>query len=330
LFLAMLREQSAANPERMQRALKGLRRYQQAERAPPPPLMPAVAAAGGAAIRDYGGAGPPVLFVPSLINPPTILDLSAERSLLRWLAAQSGRRVLLLDWGWPDEARASLSVAGHVERILLPLMASLNEPANLVGYCLGGTMTVAAARLAPARGVAAIAAPWHFDGFPQDSRASLGRLWTGSRPTVDALGVLPMEVLQSAFWSLDPDRTVAKFEEFAGMGEEQARSFVALEDWANNGAPVSGAAARELFEDFFAADLPGAGRWRVGGETIEPAELTVPLLNIVSTSDRIVPAASAMRCGERLELALGHVGMVVGSRARAMLWEPLAAWLGSH
>ncbi len=323
----MLRERSAANPDLMRRGLEGLRRYQQAERTPPPPLMPAIATADGAAIRDYGGAGRPVLFVPSLINPPSILDLNEERSLLRWLAARGGRHVLLLDWGWPGPGRASLSVAGHVERILLPLIAGLDEPPDLVGYCLGGTMAVAAAQRAPARGVTAIAAPWHFSGFPQDSRASLGRLWTDARPAVEALGLLPMEVLQAAFWSLDPARTVAKFEDYAGLEGEAAASFVTLEDWANEGAPVSGAAARELFEDFFAADLPGAGRWQVGGEAIDPARLTIPLLNIVSTTDRIVPHASAMRGGERLDLALGHVGMVVGSKAKAMLWEPLAGWL---
>ena len=62
----------------------------------------------------------------------------------------------------------------------------------------------------------------------------------------------------------------------------------------------------------------GAGRWRVAGDAIDPESLAMPLLNIVSTTDRIVPAATAVRAGERLDLALGHVGMVVGSRARAI------------
>ena len=66
--------------------------------------MPAVAEAHGAALRDYGGEGRPVLFVPSLINPPNVLDMG-DRSLLRWLAGQ-GRRVLLLDWGWPGRTGA--------------------------------------------------------------------------------------------------------------------------------------------------------------------------------------------------------------------------------
>jgi poly[(R)-3-hydroxyalkanoate] polymerase subunit PhaC len=325
LFLDMLRSETAGNPARMKTALAGLRRYQEAGRAPAPAPMPALAQAHGATLRDYGGDGPPVLFVPSLINPPNVLDMG-DRSLLRWLTGE-GRRVLLLDWGWPGEDRREMSVAGHVEQILLPLMRGLGAPADLVGYCLGGTMALAAAQTGPVRSVATIAAPWHFEGFPDEARASLAKLWTDASPTVAALGLLPMEVLQCAFWSLDPARTVAKFEAFATLEGEEAETFVRLEDWANDGPPVAGAAAREMFEGLFREDLSGTGRWSVGGATADPGSLACPLLNIVSTTDRIVPAATAPRAGERLDLALGHVGMVVGSRARPMLWEPLAGWL---
>ncbi len=321
----MLQAETAANPDRMRRALAGLARYQQAERSAPPAPMPAIAAIEGASLRDYGGKGPPVLFVPSLINPPSVLDLG-EKSLLRWLAAR-GYRILLMDWGWPDAARSAFSVAAHVERILLPLMDALNEPADLVGYCLGGTMAAAAARPGGARGLATIAAPWHFNGFDNESRAALARLWDQSRTVADALGVLPMEVLQSAFWNLDPARTVAKFEAFSAMSGDQAAAFVALEDWANDGPPLPKAAAREMMEDLFGADLTGTGQWRVAGETVDPARIEAPMLHVVSTTDRIVPHASAFRSGARLDLALGHVGMVVGSRGREALWEPLAAWL---
>lgn len=321
----MLRGETAASPSRMRAALKGLRRYQEAERPPPPPPMPVLGQAHGAALRDYGGEGPLVLFVPSLINPPNVLDMG-DRSLLRWLSGQ-GRRVLLLDWGWPGEDRRALSVAGHVKQILLPLMRGLGAPVDLVGYCLGGTMALAAAQLGPARSVATLAAPWHFDAFPDEARDKLGTLWAGAQPAVRALGLLPMEVLQCAFWSLDPARTIAKFEAFAALEGAEALTFVMLEDWANDGPPVAGAAAREMFESLFRDDASGAGKWEVGGEVIDPAALTIPLLNIVSTTDRIVPAATAPRAGERLDLALGHVGMVVGSRAKEVLWEPLAAWL---
>jgi polyhydroxyalkanoate synthase len=323
----MLRRETEGSPERLAGALAGLRRYQEAPRAAPPAPPSAVADRLGAKVRDYGGSGPAVLFVPSLINPPSILDLPG-RSLLRWLAADGRVRPLLLDWGWEVEARSTLSVAGHVEEVLLPLIAALGERPALVGYCLGGTMALAAAGPSGAPAVAAVAAPWRFSGFPPDARATLARLWESSAATSRALGCLPMEVLQSAFWSLDPARTVAKFEAFAEMaeGSAEARAFVTLEDWANDGPPLPNEAARELFEDLFGRDVTGRGEWRLA----DPGALPCPFLDVVSTSDRIVPAASATGAGERLELAQGHVGMVVGGRAKAALWEPLAGWLSRH
>ncbi len=320
-----MRSKTAANPQQLARVLAGLRRYQEAPRAAPLEDAPVLAERMGAALRDYGGDGPDILFVPSLINPPNVLDLG-DRSLLRWLASQ-GRRVLLLDWGWPGEDRHRLSVGGHVEEILLPLMATLGRAPDLAGYCLGGTMAVAAAQLGGARSLVTIAAPWRFDGFPMGERERLVDLWQGSKAVAERLGVLPMEALQVAFWSLDPERTVSKFEEFAGLEGQVAASFVALEDWANDGPPIAAAAAREMFEDLLGTDLPGSGRWRVGGEVINPVSLPCPLLNIVSTTDRIVPAACAIPAGERIDLARGHVGMVVGSKAREELWKPLASWL---
>jgi polyhydroxyalkanoate synthase len=325
VFLDLLREQTRGDAARMQGALAGLRRYQEAPRGRQGRPMPALAARHGASLRDYGGSGPDLLFVPSLINPPSVLDMG-RRSLLRWLAGR-GRRVLLLDWGWPGAERSGLGVAGHVEEILLPLMRALGKPPDLAGYCLGGTMAAAAAQLGGARSLTLIAAPWRFACFGEAERRELAQLWERSRALAARLGVLPMEVLQCAFWSLDPARTVAKFEQLARANESALRAFVTLEDWANDGPPLSFAAARELLEDFFAADLPGSGRWRVGGQPIDPAALPCPILNIVSATDRIVPAASAAAAGERLELARGHVGMVVGSRAKAELWEPLHAWL---
>ncbi|HEY0117045.1 MAG TPA: alpha/beta hydrolase, partial [Allosphingosinicella sp.] len=97
MFLDLLRRRTADAPDRMQRALAGLRRYQEARRPRTRPAMPVLASRLGASLRDYGGTGPDLLFVPSLINPPTVLDLG-RRSLLRWLSRR-GRRILLLDWG---------------------------------------------------------------------------------------------------------------------------------------------------------------------------------------------------------------------------------------
>ncbi len=47
-----------------------------------------------------------------------------------------------------------------------------------------------------------------------------------------------------------------------------------------------------------------------------------------------MPPASAralvakLKKADALEVQLGHIGMVVGGRAKTELWEPLAGWLG--
>jgi polyhydroxyalkanoate synthase subunit PhaC len=324
----MLRNETAESPERMKAALQGLRAYQHAPRLAGLAAMPEVARVGRACLRDYGGKGPPLVFVPSLINPPDILDIDADRSLLRWLSGQ-GVRPLLLDWGAPLESERDLDMAGHVETMLLPLLDALGEPAGLAGYCLGGTMAVAAAALRPVSRLVLIAAPWRFGAYPPDTLAALDELWTHSNAAAEAIGMLPMDVLQAAFWRLDPARTIEKFIRFGTLDptDRQAQSFVRLEDWANDGPPLTFGAARELFDDLFASDLPGRGAWRVDGQPIDPATLNIPIFEITSMADRIVPAATTPDRGTRLDLSLGHVGMIVGGRAREMLWEPLAAWL---
>lgn len=328
----MLRSETAASPDRRQRALAGLAAFQQADRGLPRLMARVVRRQGRVRLRDYGGTGTPIVFVPSLINPPFILDLDDGNSLLRWLAVQlspGAGRVMMIDWGTPDVAARDLDVTGHVERLLLPLLRRLDAPPVLVGYCLGGTMAAAAAASLPVAGLAMIAAPWRFGGFGDAARARIAALWSAARPVCDRMGLVPMEVLQSGFWQLDPGRTIAKYERFAGLAPDSraARDFVALEDWANAGAPLPYATGRQLFEDFVARDLPGEGQWTVGGTAVDPRRVAAPAIDFVSMSDRIVPAASAAGLPDRRELSAGHVGMVVGSRARAELWEPLADWI---
>ena len=328
LFLDMLRSETAADPDRMAAALAGLDAYQQAPRPAPPSPMPALATAGRASLRYYGGRGRMVVFVPSLINPPAILDLP-DRSLVRWMARQ-GFRVALLDWGIPGVADRDMDMTGHIESLLIPLIEQLDEPPVLVGYCLGGTMALAAVCATAVAGLALIAAPWRFAGYGATAPTMLD-MWAAAKPTCEALGVLPMEVLQAGFWRLDPARTIGKYEAFGRFDPdgERARAFVRLEDWANAGEPLPLAAARDLFERFIDGDRPGAGEWTVRGTQIAPGRLACPAVEFVSATDRIVPAATAAGLADRRDLGLGHVGMIVGGRARAMVWEPLAHWIAS-
>jgi polyhydroxyalkanoate synthase len=325
LFLELVRMVSEQEPHLAADALKGLAKYEQMPRPLTHRERPPIAHAGPSTLRDCGGSGAPVVLVPSLINPPGVLDLDEHVSLASAVAAM-GRHAVLLDWG-PAQDRRELDIAGHVTELLLPLIRELEKPPALIGYCLGGTMAVAAANLIPMERVATLAAPWRFSAYSEESRNSLLRLWETTKRAAQDLGALPMEVLQSAFWSLDPKRTVAKFAGFASADAESAgaRCFVTLEDWANEGEPLPYSAARELIEDLFGRDLPGTGGWHVGGRTMTD-KIASRLLNITASGDRITPAATAP-AGETLQIGSGHVGMIVGS-SRTKLHDTLAQFLG--
>jgi polyhydroxyalkanoate synthase len=332
------------DPQLRARAFAGLRRFQSAPRDFGAEPRMIVAQHGRASLQTRPrnqalarSGGAPVLLVPSLINPPDVLDLTPRRSLLRHLLRE-GHDAYLLDWGVPDAAvDRTCDLAGHVETLLLPLIAQFRRPPILIGYCLGGTLVIGAATCmaavgAPAPALATIAAPWDFAQYDADFHAQIERVWAQSKSGCEALGLVPMEVLQTGFWSLDPERTIRKYADFGDLdaGSLAYQGFLTLEDWANEGAPLTLAAGLDLIERCYGANLPGTGAWLVGGTAVDPAALACPTLAIASTSDRIVPAAATPPADTRLDLSLGHVGMMIGSRAEAMLWAPLANWVAAQ
>jgi polyhydroxyalkanoate synthase len=344
LFLDILWRETHGDPALRQRAFAGLARYQEAERPPPPPPPRAAASVQNTRLLHYGTengrkmhnsqsltARTPVVFIPSLINPPTVLDLSEQQSMLRYLASL-GHDPWLIDWGAPGAEENALDLTGHVERKLAPLIQTIGRPVILAGYCLGGTLALGLATIAPVAAVAAIASPWNFDGFPTDAREEVARLWKGAKPVCARLGYVPMEVLQSGFWSLDPARTIRKYAAFGDMkhGSHAEQAFLALEDWANEGPPLTYTAGEQLFEHLYAGNATGLDQWSIGGRHVSIRDLSCPTLSIASLTDRIVPATSAPALDENWTLGLGHVGMIVSGRAREALWNPLSGWLSKH
>lgn len=316
----------ADDPARLRAVLSGLRRYQAAPTALPRAAAREIARIGSVSLQDHGGAGPMVIIIPSLINPAHVLDLAPGNSLLAGLAAR-GLNPVLVDWG----ETAPLGIEALIAERLVPIIAGLGRPVALAGYCLGGTLALAAAALLGpvATRVALLATPWHFTGYG-DARARLADWWARTEPLANQLGVLPIELLQPAFWALDEAGVAAKYARLAAAPADAIAGFAALEDWSNTGAPLSLATARTLAETLYRDDAPGRGRWCIAGQPIDPAALGIPILDIIASRDRIVPpgaALSTLGIGTALPLDAGHVGMVVGGRAPWLLWDPLAEWL---
>jgi polyhydroxyalkanoate synthase len=308
------------------------------------PDPPVLWAEGGTRLLDFGPAeGRPVLLVPSLVNRHYVLDLAEGNSLARWLAGQ-GVRPLLVDWGWPDEAARAFTltdyVAGRLDRALdAALAANDGGSVGLAGYCMGGLL---AAALALRRGEAIdrlvfLATPWDFHAEAESRARALGASLPLYAPVMQALGYLPIDAIQALFLGLDPWLGWTKFRRFAGLDpdSDQAKAFVALEDWLNDGVPLAAPVAAECLAGWYGANSPARADWRIAGEAVDPARLTQPSLHLIPRGDRIVPPGSARALAEAMPQArveeppLGHIGMVVSSRARQQVWPMLAAFLAS-
>ncbi len=334
LFLSLLSRRLGHDPQRLQAALEGVRRYQQAPSLPAQPPLPVAARRGGVRLLSAGGpvGAAPLVLIPSLINAPVVLDLAPDRSLVRYLAA-AGHRVFLLDWGTMGLSERRLGLAGLVSTRLMPLLQPLGPRVKLAGYCLGGTLALAAAQLLGPQldRLALIATPWNFSGFPASARRQALETWGSARLIGGGLGAVPVTLLNPLFWALDEEAVVSKFEALSRRPPDDPGIawFAAVEDWASSGAPLPLPAARDLFLSGFGADHIGRGLWRVRGQQIDPRRITAPILDFGALKDRIVPPEARLR-GEgvtRRDVNSGHVGMVVGSGARQALWEPLSNWL---
>lgn len=308
--------------------------------------VPAVWQAGGVSLRAYGGPenGRPVLAIPSLVNRAYVLDLNGRRSFMRWLARR-GFRPYLVDWGDPDEER-TFSLSDYVTRRLEPAAAAVaaltgQRPA-IVGYCMGGVLALALAQRRPDLCAAYIglATPWNFHASAGAGSGGGLRLLLETREkvveAVDHLGFLPVDILQAMFSGLDPGSIARKFRLFATLPQQsdKAKAFVALEDWVNDGVPLAGPAARECLLDWYGDNKTYSRQWSVQGRPVDPATVSVPCLTVIPLQDRIVPPGSAMALSgalpagaERLDVPLGHIGMMTGSAAVRLVYGPLARWL---
>lgn len=305
---------------------------------------------GTTRLLDYrapGAAGAPVLVVPSLINRGYILDLLAERSFMRFLAGQRFQP-FLIDWQAPGEAERRFDLGDYVLGRMAGALDAVvracgqNGARNagrkpiLLGYCMGGTLALGLAQHRPddLAGLALLATPWDFHAERPEQAALLAALLPSLEPLLEALGELPVDVIQALFAALDPSLALRKFLGFAALdpASDRARQFVALEDWLNDGVPLAAPVARECIGQWYGGNATARGAWRLRGQAILPQRIKLPSLAVIPDQDRIVPPASALALaaalpgGRVLRAPTGHIGMMSGGRAEAAVWQPVVEW----
>jgi len=98
----------------------------------------------------------PLLIVPPWINKYYILDLREKNSFIKW-ATEQGNTVFVVSWVNPDARLGTKTfedymLDGPVAAVGAACKASGADKVNIIGYCIGGTMTATALAYMAAKG----------------------------------------------------------------------------------------------------------------------------------------------------------------------------------
>jgi polyhydroxyalkanoate synthase subunit PhaC len=285
----------------------------------------------------------PVLLVPSLINRWYVLDLAPGRSLIEFLVGR-GHDVFIIDWGTPGPEDRYLTwddicgrYLGRAVRRVAALANNTSAGIHLLGYCLGGTMTVNYAAAFPdhVATLTTLAAPIDF------SAAGIMTTWTRTaqfdvQALTEGFGNLPWPLMQASFQMLKPTTNASKAVALLDRAwdDEFLDGFLATERWGNDNVSFPGACYRDYIELLYRRNALLTGEMTLLGKPALLSAITCPLLSVSFKNDHIVPPLSsnvlvdAVRSSDKtlLELNGGHVGAVVSRKAASGLWLKLSDW----
>jgi polyhydroxyalkanoate synthase len=284
----------------------------------------------------------PILIVYALVNRPYMVDLQADRSLVRNLQAL-GHEVYLIDWGYPDLGDRYLTlddyINGYIHRCV-EKVAELHglEAINLLGICQGGAFSLCYTALHPERVENLITMVTPVDFHTEDNMLSH---WTRKMDVdlfVDTLGNVPADLMNFCYLTLKPFRLNAQ--KYVGLvdildDKAEVENFLRMEKWIFDSPDQAGEAFRQFIKDFYQQNKLVKGEVEIGGGRVDLGSIQQPVLNIFAEQDHLVPPASSRALSRVIgsrdyqELAFrgGHIGIYVSGRAQREVAPGIDAWL---
>lgn len=311
---------------------------------------------GGRTLYRIAPSGPqrvatPVLVVYAMVGRWTILDLQEDRSFLRNLS-EAGCELYVLDWGHPTPADQFDDFGDLVDLYLDGFVDVICErhgieAVNLLGICQGGVLSLIYAALHPrrVRNLVTCVTPvdFHADRCAERLDRGFMNVWTRNLDPadidllVDTLGNVPGEVGGAMFSLMTPFRSLAKYNlTLLEVGQDRAKllNFLRMEKWLADRPAHTAESARQWLKDLYQHNKLAEGTLQVGGRPVDLKAVTMPVLNIYSETDHIIPAPSSQVLGGKVgstdytetPVSGGHIGIFV-ARKQDKLREGIVSWL---
>ncbi|WP_371134689.1 class I poly(R)-hydroxyalkanoic acid synthase [Phenylobacterium sp.] len=252
----------------------------------------------------------PLLLITPWINKYYIIDLRPENSLIRWLSAQ-GFTVFVTSWVNPDAALAEKTMEDYLAQGALTalhqvLVQTQSPTANVVGYCIGGTLLACAMAFLADRGDSALINSATFFAAQQDfSEAGDLLLFTDEAwlkdiagKMDDAGGVLPGSAMAESFNILRANDLIWSFFVNNYLMGKEPKPFDLL-FWNSDQTRMPKALHMFYLREFYKDNKFAKGELVLAGTRLDLSKVKTPVYVQSSKDDHIAPFASVYK-GARL------------------------------
>lgn len=300
----------------------------------------------------------PLLLVPPLGVFAWIFDLMAERSLVRYFLAR-GFTVYLVDWGQPGREESNLDLQTYAlnwmpKAVNVVQQHSGQQQISLLGYCMGGLLSLVYTAASAARGqdyianIITIASPINLHQMSgmigRAARiASMPSGWikrlTGQELSLFSPKLFHVDgrVLSILFRLSQPKATLSSYLDLVKnlADDDYVSRYMTMNEWFSHMPDYPGATIQEMIQRWGLANGMAEGQFKLGGEVVDFKNITCPILAFAGTNDAITSIESAcalMTVVSSTDLSFevvpgGHAGVFTGSKAVNTTWAIAADWL---
>lgn len=268
----------------------------------------------------------PLLIIPPWINKYYILDLNEQKSMVKWLSEQ-GYTVFIVSWVNPTEKQKDETWDSYMSHLLKVVDVVLKETdqdkLNVVGYCIGATMTGTMLAHMAKKGDDRVSSCTFFTGQFDFSNAGDLQVFVDDQ-TVQVVdeqmdkGYLPAESMANAFNMLRSSDLIWSYVVANYMLGKDPFPFDLLY-WNADSTAMPAKVHHYYLDRFYNDNALARGDLVVQGGKIDLSDISMPIYHQASREDHIAPAASVYRGAKLLENAKnrfvvagsGHIAGVV-------------------
>ena len=286
----------------------------------------------------------PILVIYSLINRHYILDLLPKISVIKNLQRQ-GFDIYTTDWNNPASYSRDLTLETYAEEYVGYAVEKIKEVSgsnkvSLFGYCWGGIFALIYAAMYPQNVKNLILHATPTDIEKEETTIENWTTHLNVNNLIDTFGNVPGWFLNLAFVLRNPVEVLLKYPRYFSEPRnlEEINQFFAIETWLYDSIPIIGEIYREIVEQVYRHNLLIKNKMKVGKDTIDLKNITMPVLNIIGTEDDLVPPSASKSIinvigsvdKKLIEFPTGHVGLCISKDAHEKLWPEVGRWLGAR